>query len=156
VRPAVRLALVLLLLVRPLGAQSADTTSQGDKTFLTKRDLAISGIAFGATALLSIWDDDIAIASQKPKWQKQSTTDFANTEPLLPHPSKHLSHDTRFLLYNVIASRSPTFMFVDIPIALGSSTHYRDITHVSRMAFPTATALQNLGAFIFGHHPLHL
>jgi len=78
VRPAVRLALVLLLLVRPLGAQSADTTSQGDKTFLTKRDLAISGIAFGATALLSLWDDDIAIASQKPKWQKQSTRDFAN------------------------------------------------------------------------------
>ena len=77
-RHAVRVVLVLLLLVRPLGAQSADTVSQGDKTFLTKRDLAISGIAFGATALLSIWDDDIAIASQKPKWQKQSTTDFAN------------------------------------------------------------------------------
>ena len=61
-----------------LGAQSPDTTSRGDKTFLTQRDLAISGIAFGATALLSIWDDDIAIASQKPKWQDQSTTDFAN------------------------------------------------------------------------------
>ena len=77
-RHAVRVVLFLLLLVRPIAAQSADTTSQGDKTFLTKRDLAISGIAFGATALLSIWDDDIAIASQKPKWQDPSKKNLAN------------------------------------------------------------------------------
>lgn len=77
-RHAVRLVLALLLLVPPLDAQSPDTTSRGDKTFLTKRDLAIGGIAFGTAALLSIWDDDIAIASQEPKWQDPSTTDFAN------------------------------------------------------------------------------
>jgi membrane-associated phospholipid phosphatase len=78
VRHAVRLVLAMLLLVSPLGAQSLDTTSRGDKTFLTKRDLAISGIAFGATALLSLWDDDIAIASQQPSWQEESTRNFAN------------------------------------------------------------------------------
>ena len=77
-RHAVRVVLALLLLVRPLGAQSPDSTSNVDKTFLTKRDLAISGIAFGATALLSIWDDDIAIASQKPKWQDPSKKNLAN------------------------------------------------------------------------------
>jgi membrane-associated phospholipid phosphatase len=77
VRHAVRVVLCLLLLVPPLDAQSPDTTSRGDKTFLTKRDLAISGVAFGAAALLSVWDDDIALASQKPGWQEQSTKDFA-------------------------------------------------------------------------------
>jgi membrane-associated phospholipid phosphatase len=77
VRHAVRVVLALLLLVPPLGAQSADTTSRGDKTFLTKRDLAIGGLALGASALLSVWDDDIAIASQKGNWQDSSTTSFA-------------------------------------------------------------------------------
>jgi len=77
VRHAVRLILALLLPASALAAQSLDTTSRGDKTFLTKRDLAISGLALGATALLSIWDDDIAIASQKSKWQDSSLTTFA-------------------------------------------------------------------------------
>lgn len=76
-RHAVRVVLALLLVVPPLGAQSADTTSRGDKTFLTKRDLAIGGLALGASALLSVWDDDIAIASQKGSWQDSSTTSFA-------------------------------------------------------------------------------
>ena len=76
-RHAVRIVLALLLLAPPLGAQSPDTTSRGDKTFLTKRDLAISGIAFGTAALLSIWDDDIALASQSSSWQDSSTSRFA-------------------------------------------------------------------------------
>jgi len=78
VRPAVRLVLALLLVALPLRAQVADSLPRGSKTFLTRRDLAIAGVAFGATALLSIWDDDIAIASQKPEWQSNSLTSFAN------------------------------------------------------------------------------
>ena len=77
-RPAVRLVLALLLVALPLRAQVADSLPRGSKTFLTRRDLAIAGVAFGATALLSIWDDDIAIASQKPEWQSNSLTSFAN------------------------------------------------------------------------------
>ena len=77
-RPAVRLILALLLVASPLGAQVADSLPRGSKTFLTRRDLAIAGVAFGATALLSVWDDDIAIESQKPEWQSSSLTSFAN------------------------------------------------------------------------------
>jgi membrane-associated phospholipid phosphatase len=78
VRHAVRLVLALLLVGPPLGAQIVDTTSRGHKTFLTRNDLAIAGVALGATALLSIWDDDIAIESQTSQYQSNSLTSFAN------------------------------------------------------------------------------
>jgi membrane-associated phospholipid phosphatase len=79
VRHRVRLAAALLLLTgHALGAQSSDSTSRGDKTFLTRRDLAISGIALGATALLSVWDPDIAIASRESRFQDSSLIRFAN------------------------------------------------------------------------------
>jgi membrane-associated phospholipid phosphatase len=69
----VRLAsLSVLLAAQSVSAQVADTASHGDKTFLTKRDLAISGVALGATALLSIWDPDIAKASQGSQYQSES------------------------------------------------------------------------------------
>ena len=71
------LVVVALLVARTAGAQSVDSTSRGDKTFLTKRDLAISGIALGATALLSRWDGDIARASQESRYQSESTHDLA-------------------------------------------------------------------------------
>ena len=48
--------------------QAPDTTRH-DKTFLTRRDLVISGLAVGATALLSRYDDDIAIASQQDRYK---------------------------------------------------------------------------------------
>lgn len=54
-------------------AQAADSTS-GNKTFLVRRDLATVGIALGATALLSHWDPDIAVASQKPNSRYQDST----------------------------------------------------------------------------------
>ena len=77
-RHAARLALVLSLAGHALGAQTADTTSRGDKTFLTRRDLATAGIVFGATALLSVWDTDIAQASQQSRYQDSSVIRFAN------------------------------------------------------------------------------
>lgn len=77
-RHPVRLLVALLLAAQPLGAQSADTTSRGDKTFLTKRDLAISGLALGASALLSVWDPDIALASREARYQDSSLIRFAN------------------------------------------------------------------------------
>ncbi|HEX7978808.1 MAG TPA: phosphatase PAP2 family protein [Gemmatimonadaceae bacterium] len=61
-----------LIAAQTLGAQGTDSTSRGDKTFLTKRDLGIAGVALGATAFLSIWDPDIARASQDSEFQNNS------------------------------------------------------------------------------------
>src|SRR5688500_11538391 len=78
VRHAVRLALALLLVVQPVAAQSSDTTSRGDKTFLTRRDLVTGGLALGTAALISIWDTDIAQSSQTSRFQDSSVIRFAN------------------------------------------------------------------------------
>ena len=61
-----------LVAAQTLGAQTVDTTSHGSKTFLTKRDLGIAGVALGTTALLSIWDPNIAKASQDSQYQSAS------------------------------------------------------------------------------------
>lgn len=70
-------SLTALLVAQTLGAQAADSTSHGDKTFLTTRDLGIAGVALGATALLSIWDPNIAKASQDSQFQDQSLHQLA-------------------------------------------------------------------------------
>ena len=70
-------SLTALLVAQTVGAQVADTTSHGDKTFLTKRDLAISGVALGATVFLSIWDPNIAKASQDSQYQDASLHQLA-------------------------------------------------------------------------------
>ena len=77
-RHAVRLALALLLVGQPVAAQSSDTTSRGDKTFLTRRDLVTGGLALGTAALISIWDTDIAQSSQTSRFQDSSVIRFAN------------------------------------------------------------------------------
>jgi membrane-associated phospholipid phosphatase len=70
-------ALASLALLASTGrAQVRDTTFH-DKTFLTRRDLLVSGLALGATALVSIYDGDIARASQQPRWQDSSKHHFA-------------------------------------------------------------------------------
>jgi membrane-associated phospholipid phosphatase len=71
VRPFCVVVASLALLVNTAGAQAADTTRH-DKTFLTRRDLLLAGLAVGATGVLSIYDDDIARASQTPRWQDSS------------------------------------------------------------------------------------
>jgi membrane-associated phospholipid phosphatase len=78
VRYAAGLAVALFLAVHPVGAQSVDSTSRGDKTFLTRRDLVTSGIALGASALLSVWDDDIAKASQSARFQDSAVRTFSS------------------------------------------------------------------------------
>jgi membrane-associated phospholipid phosphatase len=78
VRHPARLVFALLFVGTPLGAQMSDTTSRGDKTFLTKRDLAISALALGTTALISVWDDDVAKASQESRYKTSGLTTFAN------------------------------------------------------------------------------
>jgi len=69
--------LTALLAAQTLGAQTVDSTAHGDKTFLTRRDLGIAGVALGATAFLSIWDPNIAKASQDSDFQNQSLHQLA-------------------------------------------------------------------------------
>ena len=74
-RPYLTLVLSLALLGHSAGAQVADAGVS--KTFLQRRDLVTAGIALGATALLSVWDDDIALASQQTRYQSTSLHNFA-------------------------------------------------------------------------------
>ena len=77
-RHVARLAVALLLVADTASAQSPDTTPRGDKTFLTRRDLVIAGVALGTTALVSAWDRDIAVASRESRYQDSSVINFAN------------------------------------------------------------------------------
>jgi membrane-associated phospholipid phosphatase len=78
VRPCIAVAL-LVLAAPTTRAQMTDTVAHHDKTFLTRRDLALSGLALAGTALLSRWDTDIAKASQVPTstWQGSGIKRFA-------------------------------------------------------------------------------
>ena len=70
-------ALVLLLLgTSSAGAHGTDT-ARHQQTLLVRRDLAIAGLALGASGLLSHWDGDIARASQRERYQSQSMHDLA-------------------------------------------------------------------------------
>ncbi len=67
-------ALVSIVLIgRPATAQSADSS----RSFLNRRDLLISGVALGATGVLSLFDDDIAQASQRTRFQGSSLRTFS-------------------------------------------------------------------------------
>ncbi|HEY2064922.1 MAG TPA: phosphatase PAP2 family protein [Gemmatimonadaceae bacterium] len=71
---------LLVVLASPIVRSSrAQVAKEPDKTFLTRGDLAIGAVALGATALVSIFDDDIGIASQRPgsTWQRQGLLRFA-------------------------------------------------------------------------------
>ena len=69
-------ASLLLVTSQVASGQGPDTLAH-DKTFLTRRDLAVSAIALGATGLLSHWDTDIARASQGSRFQDSSLHSLA-------------------------------------------------------------------------------
>lgn len=69
---------ILLALAAPAAAQTADTTVHHDKTFLTRKDAGIAAIAFGATAILSHWDPQIARWSQDSSFQGSGLHNFAS------------------------------------------------------------------------------
>lgn len=74
-------ALLLCAFACPVwrSVQAQTTTSAPDKTFLTRGDLGIAALALGATAAISLFDDDIAVASQQPgsTWQRSGLRRFA-------------------------------------------------------------------------------
>src|SRR6476660_6055308 len=61
---ALRRALIAVVLPVTMFAQARDSVEH-DKTFLTRRDFLVLGVGAAATGVLSIFDDDIAIASQQ-------------------------------------------------------------------------------------------
>lgn len=65
-RPLAIIALSILVLGSTAGGQVSEPSGVS-KTFLVKQDLVWAGAALGATALLSVWDDDIARASQRTR-----------------------------------------------------------------------------------------
>lgn len=75
-RSKLAVALSLVLLGHTAAAQVADANGVS-RTFLNKRDLVWAGAALGGTALLSIWDDDIAKASQQTRYQSSALHNFA-------------------------------------------------------------------------------
>lgn len=75
-RPSGTVVVLLALLSQSALGQAPDS-SRGDKTFLTRRDLLVTGLAVGATALVSIYDDDIALASRESRFQGASLTTFS-------------------------------------------------------------------------------
>ncbi len=75
-RPFATVALSLVLLGNSAGAQVADANGVS-KTFLNRSDLWTAGAVLGASALLSIWDDDIALASQQTRYQSTRQHDFS-------------------------------------------------------------------------------
>lgn len=63
-RSFVSLLLFVAIIGNTAGAQAADSSSSGSKTFFNRRDLAIGGIALVATGALSALDTRIAQRSQ--------------------------------------------------------------------------------------------
>ena len=76
-RPFGTVAVLLAITAQSALAQATDSVHH-DKTFLTRRDLLISGLAAGATVLLSRYDDDIALASRESRFQGDNLTTFAS------------------------------------------------------------------------------
>jgi membrane-associated phospholipid phosphatase len=68
--------LSVALAASTVAAQTSDSSSH-DKTFLTRRDLLMGGVAIAATGVLSIFDDDIAKASQQSRYQSTSLHRFS-------------------------------------------------------------------------------
>jgi len=61
----------------PNGTSPTRDDAAHDKTFLTRRDFVVLGVAAAATGITSIFDDDIAIASQQDRFQGKGLHDFS-------------------------------------------------------------------------------
>lgn len=72
-RPYVIAVFSLVLLQSSALAQPADSS----RSFLNRRDFVVAGAVLGAAGVLSVFDDDIALASQRGRWQDSSVRRFA-------------------------------------------------------------------------------
>lgn len=75
VRRAISLVLLVVLSASRATAQAPDTSAS--RTFLNRRDLGIVGLAIVGTGVVSMFDDDIAQASQRTRYQGASLHDRA-------------------------------------------------------------------------------
>lgn len=78
-RALCRASLAFVLVPALALGQQAPTGAAGqhDKTFLTRRDFLVLGVGAAATGVLSLFDDDIAVASQQHRFQSQGLHDFS-------------------------------------------------------------------------------
>jgi membrane-associated phospholipid phosphatase len=73
---ALRRASIAFLLLPAVALAQADSVVH-DKTFLTRRDFVVLGIGAAATGVISLFDDDIAVASQQARFQDKGLHDFS-------------------------------------------------------------------------------
>ena len=87
---------------------------------------------------------------------REAPPHLANTQPIAPHPGKHVAPHAGFVRDNLIAGLAAARMLVDIAIALGRPTEPIHDASTGRMPFPPAVAFDHLGPLILGHHALDL
>lgn len=75
VRALCRASLTLVLF--PAFALAQADSVVHDKTFLTRRDFIVLGVGAATTGVISLFDDDIAVASQQARFQGKGLRDFS-------------------------------------------------------------------------------
>jgi hypothetical protein len=83
-------------------------------------------------------------------------TDFPDGEPVPAEPRKDLADHAGLLRHEGRARLAPTGMLGDVTVARGRAAEPIDGAQTGGMEFAPAVTFDNLGPFIFGHHPLHL
>jgi hypothetical protein len=86
----------------------------------------------------------------------EPSTDVADGAPLAANPLEDLADHAGLIGDEVIARMAPAGMLVDVAVTIGRATEHVDQPHTGRVEFAPPVAVEDLGPFIFGHHPLHL
>jgi hypothetical protein len=86
----------------------------------------------------------------------QAAADVRQRQTLLAHPGKYLLNHARLVQHNLKPSLATPVVLGDIAIAIGCRAEDADTAATGGMQLAAATAIQDLGALIFGDDPLHL
>ena len=86
----------------------------------------------------------------------QAPTNFAQAQAIEADPPENEPNDTRFFLDHFEACYAAAVAAVDVAISKTRPSKCADRTRARSVATTATTALQNLGAFIFGNHALNL
>jgi len=86
----------------------------------------------------------------------QASTHLAQTHAIEADPGENEPNDARFFLHNLKACNPAAFIAGDIAISERRPGECADRARASGVPSTASTALQNLGAFIFGDHALNL
>ena len=81
---------------------------------------------------------------------------LANRQPVAADPIEDLSHDCRLRRNDFIRGQSATGMLRDVAITVRCAAQHVYQAALCGVPLAAAAALQNLRAFVFGKHTLHL